>query len=104
MQESRALPEGIVGVNGRVEATQAQIATKNAGRIIESVPREGDMVAAGSIFASSGQVRVRGAVASRQGEAARYRRSLARAQADIQARKAELKFAEQQFSSFFVRR
>jgi HlyD family secretion protein len=47
-QEAGALPKGIVSINGRVEATQVDIATKIAGRIIEIVPHEGDMVAAGS--------------------------------------------------------
>jgi HlyD family secretion protein len=96
-QESRALPAGIVGINGRVEATQAQIATKIAGRVIEIVPREGDIVAAGSIFARLDKSELEAQLHQGQAEAARYRRSLARAQADIQARKAELKYAEQQF-------
>jgi HlyD family secretion protein len=94
-QESRALPAGIVGINGRVEATQAQIATKIAGRVIEIVPREGDIVAADSIFARLDKSELEAQLHQGQAEAARYRRSLARAQADTLARKAELKLSEE---------
>jgi HlyD family secretion protein len=45
--EGAALPKGIVGINGRLKATQVDIATKIAGRVIEIVPHEGDMVSAG---------------------------------------------------------
>ena len=34
-READALPKGIVSINGRVEATQVDIATKIAGRVIE---------------------------------------------------------------------
>ena len=49
--EAAALPKGIVGINGRLEATQVDIATKIAGRVIEIVPQEGDMVSVGSVVA-----------------------------------------------------
>ena len=34
-READSLPKGIVSINGRVEATQVDIATKIAGRVIE---------------------------------------------------------------------
>ena len=49
--EASQLPAGIVGVNGRVEATQVDIATKIAGRVIEIVPHEGDIVSPGEVVA-----------------------------------------------------
>src|SRR6186713_882812 len=49
--EAAALPKGIVGINGRIEATQVDIATKIAGRVIEIVPQAGDMVSAGQVVA-----------------------------------------------------
>jgi HlyD family secretion protein len=45
------LPEAIVTGNGRIEATEIDIATKTAGRIIEILPHEGDFVAAGMVLA-----------------------------------------------------
>lgn len=38
------LPAGFASGNGRIEATQDDIATKHAGRIAEVLVREGDMV------------------------------------------------------------
>lgn len=45
------LPEAIVIGNGRIEATEIDIATKTAGRIIEILPHEGDFVAFGMVLA-----------------------------------------------------
>ena len=49
--EASQLPAGIVGVNGRVEATQVDISTKIAGRVIEIIPHEGDIVSPGQVVA-----------------------------------------------------
>ena len=38
------LPEAIVTGNGRIEATEIDIATKTPGRIVEILPYEGDFV------------------------------------------------------------
>lgn len=45
------LPAGIVAGNGRIEATEINIATKTPGRIIEIRAREGDFVQADMILA-----------------------------------------------------
>ena len=45
------VPEGIASGNGRIEATEVDIATKLAGRLAEVMVREGDMVQAGQIVA-----------------------------------------------------
>lgn len=50
-QRPEALPAGFVAGNGRLEATEIDIATKVAGRLSEVLPREGDMVEAGSVVA-----------------------------------------------------
>lgn len=46
-----ALPEGIVYGNGRLEATEVDVATKLAGRIESLLPREGDQVGKGQMLA-----------------------------------------------------
>lgn len=45
------LPPGIVAGNGRIEATEIDIATKAPGRIVEILAHEGDFVKAGSVLA-----------------------------------------------------
>ena len=52
--EASQLPAGIVGVNGRVEATQVDISTKIPGRVVEIVPHEGDLVSPGEVVARIG--------------------------------------------------
>ena len=94
--EATALPEGIVGINGRLEATQVDIATKIAGRVIEIVPQEGDMVTAGEIVARLDKAELEAQLAQGQAEAQRARETLAKAEADVQARKADLTFAQQE--------
>ena len=46
-----ALPRGFASANGRIEATQYDIATKRAGRIVEVRVREGDLVEKGQVLA-----------------------------------------------------
>src|SRR5574343_1715172 len=43
------LPVGFASGNGRFEATEVDVATKIAGRLVEIGPREGDWVEAGSV-------------------------------------------------------
>ena len=46
-----ALPEGVVSGNGRIEATEYDIAAKQAGRLDSVFVNEGDMVVAGRTLA-----------------------------------------------------
>jgi HlyD family secretion protein len=94
--EATALPKGIVGINGRLEATQVDIATKIAGRVIEIVPQEGDMVSAGSVVARLDKAELEAQLQQGRAEAQKARETLARVEADVQARKAELTLAQQQ--------
>ena len=45
------LPAGIVSGNGRIEATEIDIATKTPGRVVDILAREGDFVQAGAVLA-----------------------------------------------------
>ena len=49
--QQQKLPQGIFAANGRLEATEVQIATKSAGRLAEVLVREGDRVKAGQLLA-----------------------------------------------------
>ncbi len=51
MMRPAPLPPSIVFGNGRIEATEIDIATKTAGRIVEILAREGDFVQAGEVLA-----------------------------------------------------
>jgi len=50
-ERSRALPEGLLQANGRIEGDQIALASKFAGRIAELKVREGDAVKAGQVVA-----------------------------------------------------
>ena len=45
------LPASIVSGNGRIEATEINIATKTSGRVVEILAQEGDFVHAGAVLA-----------------------------------------------------
>ena len=79
--EAAALPKGIVGTNGRLEATQVDIATKIAGRVIEIVPQEGDMVSAGEVVARLDKAELEAQLQQGQAEAQKVRETLATAEA-----------------------
>jgi len=48
----RDMPEGIVKTNGRIEATQVDVAAKYAGRLATVTKDEGDEVTAGEVVAT----------------------------------------------------
>jgi HlyD family secretion protein len=49
--EAQKVPEGFARSNGRIEATEVDIATKLAGRISDELVDEGDLVTAGQVLA-----------------------------------------------------
>lgn len=95
-QTASALPAGIVSTNGRVEATQVDIATKISGRVIEIVPQEGDIVKAGGVVARLDRVELEASLRQVEAEAQSARQSFAAAQAVVKSREAELTFANQE--------
>ena len=96
-QNSRgAMPPGIVSANGRVEANQVDIATKLAGRIVEVIPREGDMVEAGAVVARLDKNQLEAQLLQGEAEAQRARQALVAAEAMVASRRAELTFADQE--------
>jgi HlyD family secretion protein len=49
--EAQKVPEGFARSNGRIEATEVDVATKLAGRISDELVGEGDLVTAGQVLA-----------------------------------------------------
>jgi HlyD family secretion protein len=88
------MPEGIVKTNGRVEATQVDVAAKYAGRLATLTVNEGDEVTAGQtvgrISSPEYEAQLRGARA----QVLRAKQSLAEAEALIAQRKADQVFAK----------
>ena len=87
---------GIVSSNGRIEATEVDIATKVAGRVIEVVPQEGDMIAAGAVAARLDPVETAAALGQALAQANQARDALKSARDDVASNESDLTFAGQE--------
>ena len=94
--EASQLPAGIVGVNGRVEATQVDIATKIAGRVIEIVPHEGDIVSPGEVVALIDTSETMAELHQGEAAAALARQTIATRLAEVASDDAQLQFANEE--------
>jgi HlyD family secretion protein len=94
--EASQLPAGIVSTNGRVEATQVDISTKISGRVVEIVPREGDMVSPGQVVARIDTNQTMAQLHQAQASAALARQTVATRLADVASDAAQLSFANEQ--------
>jgi HlyD family secretion protein len=94
--EASALPAGIVSVNGRVEATQVDISTKIAGRVIEIIPREGDIVPIGSVVARIDTSETDAQLHQAQALAELARQTLITREASVASDDAQLQFANEE--------
>jgi HlyD family secretion protein len=91
------LPPGFASGNGRVEATEYDIATKRAGRVEEVRVREGDLVQQGQVLA---QMDIEELTAQRheaEAQLEKARKAQAEAEAQLVARESELKLARIEF-------
>lgn len=95
-RQTGALPQGIVGSNGRIEANQIDIATKIAGRIVEVIPREGDWVEAAGIVARLDKEQIEAQLRQAEAETLKATQALVAAQAQVVSRRAELTLADQE--------
>jgi HlyD family secretion protein len=85
-----ALPEGFASGNGRIEATEIDVATKLSGRLKDIYVAEGDYVAAGQVVA---QMDVDTLEAQREEARAKLKQAIdavATAQAQVSVRKSEM--------------
>lgn len=109
--QTEGLGEGFASGNGRIEATEVDVATKLAGRIAEIYVDEGDFVRPSQILArmdtrsldaqlSQAQAQVRQAetaIATAKARRSQRESELATAEAVIQQRQAELTAAEKRY-------
>ncbi len=88
------LPEGIVWGNGRLEATEVDLATKYGGRLVEVSVREGDAVAKGEVVARLDDAEARARLRGAEAEVASAQKALRRAESMVEKSLAELHLAE----------
>lgn len=88
-----AMPPGIVKTNGRIEATQIDVASKYAGRLAEVSVKEGDEVTAGQVVARVASPEYEAQLRSAQAQVLRARQALVEAEALIAQRKSDQLFA-----------
>ena len=94
--QASLLPAGIVSVNGRVEATQVDISTKIAGRVIEIVPHEGDLVSPGEVVARIDTSETMAQLHQAQASAELARKTVATRLAEVASDDAQSQFANEE--------
>lgn len=87
------LPDGIVKSNGRIEATQVDIAAKYGGRLATMTVEEGDEVTAGQVVATISAPEYEAQLRAAQAQVLRAKQALAEAVALIAQRTSDLTFA-----------
>lgn len=109
---SDALPPGVVGGNGRIEAVEINISTKTPGRLADIAVKEGDFVHAGDVIArmdttaleaqlrqAQAQLRqAESAVVTARSQVAQRQSEQTAAQAVIAQREAELEAARRRLA------
>lgn len=88
------LPMGIEKSNGRIEATQIDVATKLAGRVKDVLVREGDGVEAGQVVARMDVTTLEAERRQAQAQLEQARHAVATAKASVDQRASELGLAQ----------
>jgi HlyD family secretion protein len=89
----RDMPEGIVKSNGRLEATEVDVAAKYPGRLATVTVNEGDEVTAGQVVATISSPETEAQLRGAQAQLLKAKQALAEAVALIAQRKSDLDFA-----------
>jgi HlyD family secretion protein len=90
----RDMPEGIVKTNGRLEATQVDVAAKYAGRLATLTVDEGDEVTAGQVVATIASPETEAQLRAAQALVLKAKQTHAEAVALIAQRKSDMDFAK----------
>src|SRR5690554_4136941 len=94
------LPEGVYEANGRLEATEVQVATKHPGRLAQVLVAEGDRVSAGQLLARIDTRTLEAQRSQAQSEVLRARENVASAEANVHLRESERRLAQQDLARF----
>jgi len=93
----RTMPAGIVKTNGRIEATQVDVAAKYAGRLADVSVEEGSEVKAGQVVGRVSSPEYEAQLRAAQSNVDRAKQALAEAESQIDQRKAVLAAAKTDF-------
>jgi len=93
----RDMPEGIVKTNGRLEATQVDVAAKYAGRLATLTVDEGDEVTAGQVVGTISSPETEAQLRSAQAQVLKAKQALAEAVANIAQRNSDVVFSRTDF-------
>ena len=88
----RTMPEGIVKTNGRLEATEVDVAAKYPGRLATLTVDEGDEVTAGQVVGTISSPETEAELRGAQAEVLKSKQALAEAIAEIAQRKSDVDF------------
>jgi HlyD family secretion protein len=94
------LPEGLAMGNGRLEATEVQIASKYPGRLAEVWVREGEHVVQGQVLARLDTRTLEAQRAQAEAEVRRAEENLVASQANVRLRNSERRLAAQELKRF----
>lgn len=87
------LPAGLATGNGRLEATEVDVASKIAGRLREVLPHEGDMVEAGAVVARLDADDLRAQVRAAEAQVEQARKAVEQTQAGMRKSKSDVSLA-----------
>jgi HlyD family secretion protein len=93
----KTMPEGIVKTNGRIEATQVDVAAKYAGRLVDITVEEGSEVKAGQVVGRVSSPEYEAQLRAAQSNVERAKQSMAEAESLIDQRNATLAAAKSDF-------
>lgn len=94
------LPAGLAMGNGRLEATEVQVASKQPGRLAEVLVDEGDRVRKGQLLARLDTRTLEAQRAQAEAEVLRARENLTTSEANVALRNSELRLADQDLRRF----
>jgi HlyD family secretion protein len=89
------LPEGIVQTNGRIEATQIDVAAKYPGRLATVTVNEGDDVTVGQVIARISSPEYEAQLRGARSQVLKAKHALAEAEAQIAERESDTLYYEQ---------
>jgi HlyD family secretion protein len=93
----KTMPEGIVKTNGRLEATQVDVAAKYPGRLVDITVEEGSEVKAGQVVGRVSSPEYEAQLRAAQSNVERAKQSMVEAQSLIDQRSATLAAAKSDF-------
>lgn len=94
------LPAGLAMGNGRLEATEVQVASKQPGRLAEVLVDEGDRVRKGQLLARLDTRTLEAQRTQAEAEVLRARENLTASEANVALRNSELRLADQDLRRF----